>query len=58
MPESWLKYESDFMAKYTAAKESARLLLNDGKEADAVKLLNDTAASIWREAEEILGFNS
>ena len=58
MPESWLKYESDFMAKYTAAKESARKLLDEGKEADAVKLLNDTAASIWREAEEILGLNA
>ena len=57
MPESWLKYEADFMAEYTAAKESARALLDEGKEAEAVKLLNDTAAAIWKEAEQLLELN-
>ena len=42
------------MAKYLEAKEQARKLLDAGKRADAVKLLNDTAMEIWNEAEKVL----
>lgn len=54
LPEAWLKYEKDFMEKYTDAKNRARKLLDNGKRAEAVKLINDTAYSIWLEAEAIL----
>ena len=54
LPEAWLKYEKDFMEKYNNAKARARKLLDAGKRAEAVKLLNDTAYSIWLEAERVL----
>lgn len=54
IPGEWLKFEADSMAKYAAAKAEARKLLDSGKRAEAVKLLNDTAYSIWSEAEKLL----
>ena len=54
LPEAWLKYEKNFMEKYNNAKQQARKLLDNGKRAEAVKLINDTAYSIWLEAEAIL----
>ena len=42
------------MAKYADAKANAKKLLDSGKRAEAVKLLNDTAYSIWSEAEKLL----
>lgn len=54
LPEKWLEFEKTSMAKYLEAKEQARKLLDAGKRADAVKLLNDTAMEIWNEAEKVL----
>ena len=54
VPEAWVKFEKDFTAKYAKAKEDARKLLDSGKRAEAVKLLNETAHSIWLEAEALL----
>ena len=54
IPAAWLDFEKNSMAKYAAAKDAARKLLEQGKRAEAVKLLNDTAFSIWTEAETLL----
>ena len=54
LPEAYLKYEKDFTEKYNHAKARARTLLDHGKRAEAIKLLNDTAYSIWLEAEAVL----
>ena len=54
LPEAWLKYEKNFMEKYNNARQQARKLLDNGKRAEAVKLINETAYSIWLEAEAVL----
>ena len=54
IPEKWLEFEKKSMEKYTAAKEEARKLLDQGKRADAVKLINSAAAEIWSAAVELL----
>ena len=54
LPEKWLEFEKTSMAKYLEVKEQARKLLDDGKRAEAVKLLNDTAMAIWNEEEKVL----
>ena len=54
IPAEWLKFEADSRAVYSAAKEKARKLLDNGKRAEAVKLLNAAAGKIWTKAEALL----
>ena len=54
IPADWVKFEKDFMAKYIVAKAEARKLLNSGKRAEAVKLINDTAETIWKDAVKLM----
>ena len=54
VPAEWLKFEADSQAVYNAAKAKARKLLNSGKRAEAIKLLNDAAYTIWEKAETLL----
>ena len=54
IPEEWSAFEKRAMAKYTAARDQARKLLDAGKRDKAIKLINDTAASIWDEAVKLL----
>ena len=54
LPAEWVKFEADSKAKYAKAKADARKLLDNGKRAEAVKLLNACAYSIWQEAEALL----
>ena len=54
IPEKWLAFEKEYMAKYNAAKAEARKLLDSGKRAEAVKLINAAAAEIWNEAAALL----
>ena len=54
-PAEWAKFEQDFMVKYAKAKDDARKLLDAGKRAEAVKLMNSTAAEIWSDAVKLMG---
>ena len=54
IPEAWSKFETDAVAKFAAAKAEARKLLKSGKRAEAVKVMNSTAESIWNEAAKLL----
>ena len=54
LPEKWKKFEDESFARYTAARETARKLLDEGKREAAIKLINDTAYAIWCEAESLL----
>jgi hypothetical protein len=54
IPAEWTKFEQDSMAEYTKAKAEARKLLDAGKRAEAVKLMNSTAEKIWINAEKLL----
>ena len=54
LPAEWMKFEADSKAKFAKAKAEARKLLDSGKRAEAVKLLNACAYSIWQEAEALL----
>lgn len=54
IPEKWLNFEKESVARYAEAKEKARKLLNQNKRAEAVKLLNTTAENIWKKAADIL----
>ena len=54
LPAEWVKFEADSKAKFAKAKAEARKLLNSGKRAEAIKLLNDTAYDIWEKAEALL----
>ena len=54
VPAEWLEFEKSSMAKYLEAKAQARKLLDDGKRAEAIKLLNETAYKIWCGAEKLL----
>ncbi len=58
LPCEWMKFEADSKAKYAKAKADARKLLDNGKRAEAVKLLNATAYKIWKEAETLLKIES
>ena len=58
VPAEWLKFEADAMAVYTAARAKARKLLDNGKRAEAIKLLNDAAYTIWEKAETLLKIES
>ncbi len=50
LPAEWLALEQKAMEVYGKAVEQAEKLLRDGKKAQAVKLLNQTAAVIWEKA--------
>ena len=54
IPSEWVMFEKDCMNRFTAAKNEARKLLDQGKRSDAVKLINVTAAEIWNKAAEML----
>ena len=54
IPEKWLNFEKESVARYAEAKEKARKLLDLGKKNEAVKLLNTTAENIWKKAADIL----
>lgn len=54
IPAEWTKFEKDALAKYAASKEEARKLLMKGKKAEAAKVLNTTAMSIWKEAAALM----
>ena len=58
VPAKWLEFEKTSMVKYQEAKAQARKLLDAGKRADAVKLINDAAMAIWAEAEKVLELNA
>ncbi|MBR2364022.1 MAG: hypothetical protein IKA79_02360 [Lentisphaeria bacterium] len=55
IPEAWLAFEKKSFAEYESTLEKARTLLREDKKAEAVKLLNDKAAAIWKEAAKIMG---
>ena len=54
IPAEWTKFEKDSMVKYNKAKDEARKLLDAGKRAEAVKLVNSTAEKIWNDAVKLL----
>ena len=54
IPAAWVNFEKDNMGKYIAAKNEARKLLDQGKRAEAVKLINKAAAEIWDKAAEMM----
>ena len=50
IPARWTALEKQSIAKYEKAVAEAEKLLRGGKKAQAVKLLNQTAAGIWEKA--------
>ena len=54
IPAEWAEFERNSMKEYTAAKDKARKLLNSGKRADAIKVLNSAAGKIWEQAAGML----
>ena len=54
VPAEWLQAEKSYVERFAAAKAEARKLLNQGKRAEAVKLINDTAAAIWDDAAKLM----
>ena len=54
IPAEWSKYEQEFIAEYTAVREQARKLLDQGKQAEAENLLNAAAEKIWDKAAAVL----
>ena len=54
VPEEWLEFEKESMQKYNMAKDEARIMLNEGEKAEAIKLINDVAYSIWTGASTLL----
>ena len=48
IPAEWSAFEKGSMAKYAKASAEALALLRQGKKAQAVQLLNKTAAEIWK----------
>ena len=54
VPDEWIKFEKESIAEYASAKTKARKLLNEGKQDEAVKLLNSTAVKIWKKAAKLL----
>ena len=53
-PAEWSKYEQEFLAEYSAAKEQARKLLDQGKQTEAENLLNAAAEKIWNRAAALI----
>ena len=50
IPAEWTALEKQSIAEYEKAVAEAEKLLRAGKKAEAVKLLNQTAAGIWEKA--------
>lgn len=48
------RLEDTIIAEFTATREAARKLLREGKRDEAVKLLNDTYARHYRQADKLL----
>ena len=54
IPEEWKKFETDFMVVYKKAQADARELLKKGDRNAAIKLMNDTATAIWKDAAALM----
>ena len=54
LPPGWQNFEADSLRSYRAAQAEARRLLASGRRGDAVRMLNDTASSIWNSARMLL----
>ena len=54
IPEEWKKFETDFMVVYKKAQADARGLLKKGDRNAAIKLMNDTATAIWKDAAALM----
>ena len=54
IPPKWRAFEAASLERYQAARAEAKKLLAANRRTDAVKLLNDTAASIWEAAGKLL----
>lgn len=52
--KEWSEFEAAATAKVAKAKVEARKLLKSGKRAEAVKLINSTAETLWDEAAALL----
>lgn len=50
IPKEWTAFEKESLKKYGKASADALTLLRQGKKAQAVRLLNKTAAEIWKKA--------
>ncbi|MBO4513128.1 MAG: hypothetical protein J5746_10195, partial [Victivallales bacterium] len=50
VPEAWLAFEKEALAKYHAAQDKARAFMKEGKRDEAEKLLQDIAYSLWDDA--------
>ena len=50
IPAEWSAFEKESMKQYGKASAEALTLLRQGKKAQAVQLLNNTAAEIWKKA--------
>ena len=53
IPAEWTALEQQSIAEYEKAVKEAETLLRNGKKAEAVKLLNTTAAGIWAKAYDL-----
>ena len=54
IPPKWREFEAASLERYQAVRAEAKKLLDAGRRDEAVKLLNDTAASIWEAARKLL----
>ena len=54
IPAEWLNFESESRKKFDTALAEAEKFLDNGKKAEAVKLLNQTAMDIWQDAEKLI----
>lgn len=54
IPPIWRAFETASLERYQAVRAEAKKLLDEGQRDKAVKLLNDTAADIWKSAETLL----
>jgi hypothetical protein len=50
IPAEWIAFEKESRKKYGQASAEALTLLRQDKKAQAVQLLNKTAAEIWKKA--------
>ena len=55
LPAEFTAFEKQAFARYAAAQQKARTLLEKGKRVQAVEVLNSQAAALWQKAVELLG---
>ena len=53
IPAEWTALEQQSIAEYEKAVKEAEVLLRNGRKAEAVKLVNTTAAGIWQKAYDL-----